>query len=159
MAETPKLAIPVMEASQAQKHVTFNDAMLQIEATLGQSVNANGAETALRVLSETLVGLSGATATTTIAFPNQSLILGASLLVTKAITGATSFDVGDGTTVNAFGGGIGIAQNTRNQGTLGVPSGNFSVTPVVLTANGGNFTDGDVIVNLHYIELETPPFV
>ena len=158
MAETPKLGIPVMEASQAQKHVTFNDAMTQIEDTLGQSVNANGAETALRVLSETLSGLSGATVTTTIEFPNQCFIIGASLLVTTAITGATSFDVGDGTTVGLFGSGIGVAQNTRNQGTTS-GSGNFSPTPVVLTANGGNFTGGEVIVNLHYIELETPPFV
>lgn len=117
--------------------------------------DANGGALRLGVIEEELTALSGATATTTAAFPNQSIILGVSLRVTTTITGAASFDVGDGTTVSRFGGSIGTAAGSTNQGTIG-PSGNYATTNVVLTANGGNFTAGAVRVCLLYLELIAP---
>ncbi|ADK73486.1 ribonuclease III [Roseobacter phage RDJL Phi 1] len=116
---------------------------------------ANGGALRLRVIEEELTGLSGATATTTASFPNQSIILGVSLRVTTTITGATNFDCGDGTTAGRFGGSLGLAAGTTNQGTIG-PSGNYGTTNVVLTANGSNFTAGAVRVCLIYLELIAP---
>ncbi|AKQ75864.1 ribonuclease III [Roseobacter phage RDJL Phi 2] len=116
---------------------------------------ANGGALRLRVIEEELTGLSGATVTTTAAFPNQSIILGVSLRVTTTITGATNFDCGDGTTAGRFGGSLGLAAGTTNQGTIG-PSGNYGTTNVVLTANGSNFTAGAVRVCLIYLELIAP---
>lgn len=116
---------------------------------------ANGGAMRLRCIEEELTGLSGATATTSTSFPNQSIILGVSLRVTTAITGAISFDCGDGTTSGRFGGSLGISAGTTNQGTIG-PSGNYGTTNVVLTANGSNFTGGAVRVCLLYLELIAP---
>lgn len=232
MANTDKLNIPVMEASQAQKHVTFNESMLVLDAVVqlavidkdltappgspsagdryivgasatgdwaGQddsiaayqnsawefytpqdgwvayvkdesldyryngtswvqeqaAVSDNGAATEVYCVEEELTGLSGATAVTTIAFPNQCIILGASVRVTTAITGATSFDCGDGSTVDRFGGSLGISLGSTNQGTVS-PAGNYSSTTVTLTANGGNFTAGAVRVALHYMVNKAP---
>jgi hypothetical protein len=149
MSDTPNLGITLMAQAQAQKHVTFNEAMQTIDAALGGAAM-------MKTLTEELTGLSGASVTTTIEFPNQCIVLGASIRVTEAITGATSFDVGDGTTVDRFGGTLSIALDSTNQGTIG-PAGNYSATPVTLTANGGNFTAGAVKVSLHYIELAIPP--
>ena len=113
----------------------------------------NGAATEIRCIEEELTGLSGASVSTTIAFPNQCIVLGASVRVTTAITGATSFDIGDGSTVDRFGGSIGISSGSTNQGTVG-PAGNYSSTTVTLTANGSDFTAGAVRVALHYMYLQ-----
>lgn len=123
--------------------------------TRSAAESVNEARTGIHVLEEELTGLSGASATTTIAFPNQCIILGASVRVTTAITGATSFDVGDGSSVSRFGGSLGTALGSTNQGTVG-PADNYASTTVTLTANGGNFTAGAVRVAIHYIQLQPP---
>ncbi|WBC28297.1 Rnase [Desulfofustis phage LS06-2018-MD02] len=148
MADTPNLGITLMSAAQAQKHVTFNEAMQDIDDLLGGAAM-------LKTVTEELAGLSGASVTTTVYFPNQCIVLGASVRVTAAIVGATSFDCGDGSSASRFGGTLGVALGSTNQGTVG-PAGNYSDTSVVLTANGGNFTGGSVKVSLHYIELTIP---
>lgn len=137
-------------------HVIQNDLSATDIYTPEVNVNeANGGALRLRVIEEELTGLSGATATTTAAFPNQSIILGVSLRVTTTITGASSFDCGDGTTAGRFGGSLGLSAGTTNQGTIG-PSGNYGSTTVTLTANGSNFTAGAVRVCLIYLELIAP---
>lgn len=40
MNETPQLGLPLIAASQAQKHVTMNEALLRIDALLGRRVEA-----------------------------------------------------------------------------------------------------------------------
>jgi len=137
-------------------HVIQNDLSATDIYTPELNLNeANGGALRLRVIEEELTGLTGATATTTAAFPNQSIILGVSLRVTTTITGATTFDCGDGTTAGRFGGSIGLTAGTTNQGTIG-PSGNYGSTTVTLTANGANFTAGAVRVCLIYLELIAP---
>jgi len=137
-------------------HVIQNDLSATNIYTPEVNINeAFGGALKLRVIEEELAGLSGATATTTAAFPNQCIILGTSLRVTTTITGATTFDCGDGSTVGRFGGSIGLTAGTTNQGTIG-PSGNYGTTNVVLTANGANFTAGAVRVCLIYLELVAP---
>ncbi|ARB06122.1 ribonuclease III [Dinoroseobacter phage vB_DshS-R5C] len=127
------------------------------EAPVGSflSLTANGAGVKLSSIEEELTSLSGATVTSSAAFPNQSLMLSVSLRVTTSITGATSFDCGDSGSASRFGGSLGITAGTTNQGTIG-PTGNYASTPVVLTANGGNFTGGDVRIALHYLEFIAP---
>lgn len=155
MADTTRLGLTKLEASQAQKHVTVNEALDDIDASLGLAYGLFGSNAQIKCVEEELTGLSGATAVSTIAFPNQCIVLGVSVRVTTAITGAASFDVGDGSTVDRFGGTLGITLGSTNQGTIG-PAGNYSSTTVTLTANGGNFTAGAVRIALFYIEL-TPP--
>lgn len=116
---------------------------------------AEGSALRLRVIEEEMTGLSGPTATSVASFPNQSIILGVSLRVTTTITGATTFDCGDGSTSGRFGGSLGLTAGGTNQGAIG-PSGNYATTNVVLTANGSDFTAGAVRVCLMYLELVAP---
>lgn len=127
------------------------------QATPGEYLSRTpfGAGVKIGSLEEHLTGLSGATVDTTATFPNQSLMLSATLRVTTTITGATSFDCGDAGSPSRFGGSIGVTIGQTNQGTIG-PTGNYASTPVRLTANGSNFTGGAVRVALHYLEFIPP---
>jgi hypothetical protein len=115
----------------------------------------NGSQVLQYAVEEHLTSLSGASVTSTVSFPNQCIIDGCALRVTEAITGAASFDCGDGTTQDRFGGSLGVALDSTNQGTIG-PAGNYSDTTVTLTANGGGFTGGAVRISLLY-RVNVPP--
>ena len=104
---------------------------------------------------EELVVLSGASVSSSFSFPNQCLIYGVSLRVISAVTGASSFDCGDGSDVDRFGASLEISLGSVNQGVIG-PSGNYSSTNIVLTANGSNFTGGSVRIAAHYSVLSPP---
>ncbi len=106
-----------------------------------------------------LTGLTGASVTATDLIPAGSLVLGVSCRVTTAITGATTFDVGDGTDVDRFGAAIAIALNTTSDltdTTVATPPIYAGATGVVLTANVSDFTAGAVRITVHYITISAP---
>lgn len=119
---------------------------------------ANGARLQIKSLSEE-VTLSGATTDSTIAFPNPSLSLGASIRVTELITasgGGSSFTVGDANTANRYGTIGSFAVGTTNPGVIG-PTGYYGTDDEIrFTVNAGAFTGGKVRVTIWYMEL-TPP--
>ena len=119
------------------------------------SESANTAQTGINTIEELLSGLTGATAVSTIALPADCIVLGVSTRVTTLITGATSFDCGDGTTAGRFGSTLAVAANSVEQGLVS-PAVNATSTTITLTANGGNFTAGAVRVCLHYIATQPP---
>lgn len=94
--------------------------------------------------------LSGATVTLSGIIPARAIVLGVLSKVTTAVTGAASFDVGDGTTAAKFGGSLGIAAGAVNSGVVG-PYATYAAGDVVLTANGGAFTGGVVRVSVAYL--------
>jgi hypothetical protein len=75
--------------------------------------------------------------------------------VTTAITGATSFDIGDGTTANLFGDDVAVALGTTSNNTI-APTRYETATNVVLTANGANFSGGAVRLTVHFLTLVAP---
>lgn len=117
--------------------------------------STTGASTEHATLEEELTGLSGASVSTSIVFPTRSIILAASVKVSTAITGATSFLCGRSLGASEFGSLLGIALGSNNIGVIG-PTAIYANEPVVLTATGGNFTAGAVKVSLHYIALAGP---
>jgi len=145
MANTSNLQLPLLAASQAQKHVTYNEAMELLDTLFPGA-------TSIKRVSEELTAMSGAAVTTTAVMPEGSVLLGVSLIVIEEVTGATSFDVGDGSTVDKFGTGVDVALDTIHKGAV-VPEVLSSDTTVTLTSIGGNFTGGSVRVSLHYIDL------
>ncbi len=102
------------------------------------------------VVEELLSGLSGASATSTFAIPNRAIVLGVSTRTVTAITGASSYDCGIGGETAKFGGSLGIAAGSTNVGVIG-PQAFYAATPIVLTAQGGNFTGGAVRIAVHYL--------
>jgi hypothetical protein len=98
---------------------------------------------------------SGATRTATALIPANALVIGVTARVTTAVTGATSFDIGDGTTSNLFGDDVAVALDTTSANTI-APSRYAAATNVVLTANGANFSGGAVRLTVHFLTLVAP---
>jgi len=115
----------------------------------------NGAAIGLHVEGELLAGLSGASVTSSIAIPNRAIVLAVSTRTVAAVLGATSWDCGIAGEPAKFGGSLGVAAGSTNVGVIG-PHAFYAPTPIVLTANGGNFTGGDVRIAIQYL-LATAP--
>ena len=115
----------------------------------------SGAAIGVHVVEELLTGLSGASVTSTIAIPDRAIVLAVSTRTITAITGATSYDCGIAGTPAKFGGSLGVAAGSTNVGAIG-PQAFYAPTPIVLTANGGSFTGGDVRIAIQYL-LPTAP--
>ncbi len=122
--------------------------MTLAEASSGAAIGAHVAE-------ELLTGLSGASVTSTIAIPDRAIVLAVSTRTVTGITGATSYDCGVSGDTAKFGGTLGIAAGSTNVGAIG-PQAYYAATPIVLTANGGSFTGGDVRIAIQYL-LPTAP--
>ncbi|HET6377932.1 MAG TPA: hypothetical protein VFG05_06445 [Methylocella sp.] len=108
---------------------------------------------------EELLTLSRASVASSIAFPNQSLIFGVACRVVADITGSgvTGFKIGrTGGTDNEFGTISSLTAGTTNSGILGNPNGNYANTTVTVTAIGGNFSGGQVRLQLCYLLLNPP---
>lgn len=119
----------------------------------------NGQTGLIQTNSSEVSGLSGASTTVPNLIPAGAVLLGLTARVITAITGATSFDIGDGTDVDRWGAGIAIALDTtadNTDWTSGVISGFPAANDVVLTAVGGSFTAGAVRVTAHYFTAVAP---
>lgn len=119
------------------------------------AVGANNSAVGMQVIEETLSGLSGPTVTSSITIPNRSICLGVSTRTTAAITGATSYDCGTVGEVAKFGGTLGVAAGSTNKGVIG-PQAFYGPTPIVLTANGSDFTGGTVRIAIHLLTVGLP---
>jgi len=124
--------------------------LLTRAASVRVAAGPAGSATDMVVAEDLLSGLSGTSATSTIAIPNRAIVLGVSTRTVTAITGATSYDCGIAGELSKFGGSLGIAAGSTNVGVIG-PQAFYSATPVVLTAQGGNFTGGAVRIAIHYL--------
>lgn len=125
--------------------------------------NSYGSQTTWRVTTATTTCNSGTgTCTLTGAIPAGSLVYGVTLRVTTVLAGAglTTFQVGDGTTANAFGATVAVAANTTTDFTTHLatwkPTLYTAATNVVLTANAGVFSSGAVRVCIHRLTVLAP---
>jgi hypothetical protein len=112
----------------------------------------------IKTLRESSGALSGATYVTTIAIPAYANLIGVTTRVTTAVTGATTYDVGDGSDVDLWGAAIGVTLGSQSRtadftavAAVGAAATSRTVT---LTANGSNFTGGVVEICLHYLTTE-----
>jgi len=112
----------------------------------------------IKTLRESSGALSGASYTTTIAIPAYAHLIGVTTRVTTEVTGATDYDVGDGSDVDLWGAAIGVAVGSEsrtadftNIAAVGPAATSRTVT---LTANGSNFTAGVIEICLHYLTTE-----
>jgi hypothetical protein len=106
----------------------------------------------------TLSALTGASVATTGGFiPDGAVLVGLTTRVSTAITGATGYDIGDGTDADRWGANIGIALNTSSDNTnwtAGTIQCFTAAQEVTLTAVGSNFTGGAVVIVAHYLAGE-----
>jgi hypothetical protein len=141
--------------------ITVNDNFVSqtggVDYDLEATTNISNALCNLKTKMVTLSGFTGATMTSSIAFPAGCLVVGVTTRVTTLITGATSQDIGDGTDVDMWGSGRGVALGSTTdiqQSTLANPKYDLTGKNIVFTAVGGNYTAGAVKISIHYFELE-----
>lgn len=123
---------------------------------LNTTIQGAGAQVKQKMIELTL---SGASVSFTGALPNQSIILGVSGYLTEAITGATGFQVGDGTTVSRFANSNGITVGTSfgpANGSDTSPKIQAGTGNIVVTAKTSNFTGGKLRLSVNYIEMSAP---
>jgi hypothetical protein len=80
--------------------------------------------------------------------PARAIVFCVSVRTTQAVSGASSFDCGLSGEANKFGGSLGISMGSSNLGVIG-PTAIYSDTSIVLSANGGDFTGGEVEIAIH----------
>lgn len=122
-------------------------------------VGANGQATSLASASALVATTSGATVTATGLIPAGCFLVGVCVRVTTAITGATSFDVGDGSDADRWGNNIAVAAGTTTTIADYTAAGYGQFTTandVVLTATGSDFTAGAVRITAYYLSLVAP---
>lgn len=125
----------------------------------GLSAAPGGGGMAMQSLEADISITAGATVTASLSFPARALVLGATGRVTNAITGTlTDWRLGDSVSDTRFGDGLGIAQNSWISGPVN-PFVVWASTPLVLTANGGDFADGTVRIAIHYAQFTIPDAV
>ncbi len=105
--------------------------------------------------------MSGATVTFSNIIPANVIIQSVLVRVTTLITGATTFNIGDGSTADRWGNGIAVAQNTTTDVSdytvdLGPFYSGAATSDVVLTGVGGSFTAGAVRVIVIYSIVQPP---
>lgn len=106
-------------------------------------------------LAEEEVTLSGATTDATLAIADRDLVFAVSARVTQAITGATSWDLGEPGDTARFGDDLAVALGTTNIGVIG-PTAFYAAAAVRFTANGSDFTGGKVRIALARMTFEPP---
>ncbi len=115
----------------------------------------SGASIGLHVVEELLSGLAGASVASNITIPDRAVVFAVSTRTIAAVLGATSYDCGISGQPSKFGGALGVAASSTNVGVIG-PQAFYAPTPVVLTANGANFTGGDVRIAIQYLLPSAP---
>lgn len=100
-------------------------------------------------------GLSGLSVTTGLQIPERVILCAVHCRVLTAITGASSFSVGYSGSTTTYGSGIGVVQDATNIG-VATPEPLFSPRDILLTANGSNFTGGEVQLVAHFMRFRGP---
>jgi hypothetical protein len=113
---------------------------------------------AIKTKAVTLSALSGASVATTGGFiPDGAVLVGLTTRVSTAITGATGYDIGDGSDADRWGANVAVALNTSSDNTnwtAGTIQCFTAAQEVTLTAVGSNFTGGAVVIVAHYLAGE-----
>jgi hypothetical protein len=122
----------------------------------GVALTAHGGRITLRAREEELTLVGAFVETADAAFiPDRAIVLGVASRTTLAVTGASSYDVGIAGEEDKFGGTLGIALGASNVGAIG-PAAFHADTRVRVTANGPNFTGGQVRVIAYFVEMAAP---
>jgi len=102
------------------------------------------------------LGPNSPLATAASLIPAGVILLGVTTQVTEAITGAASYNVGDGAMPDIYGGAIATVLGTTSK-LADHTSDPLRWMPasedVEIGAVGGNFTGGKLLITVHYLEL------
>ncbi len=119
--------------------------------------HVGGAYSSIRIAASDEV-LSGSVVTTSLMLPNRAVVIGVTARVIADITGSgvTGWRIGVAGFDDRYSSAIGLLRNSSSNGVTGAPVAYYADTPLLLSAEGGDFDGGQVRLAAHYISL-TPP--
>lgn len=119
-----------------------------------------GAYSSIRIATsdETLVGASHVTS---LVLPDRAMVIGVTTRVVVGIAGSgvTGWRVGVAGSDDRYGSAIGLVKDSSSNGVTGSPVAYYADTPLLITAEGGAFDEGQVRLAAHYILLNPPDIV
>lgn len=123
----------------------------------GVAASANRSVMALQILEFDHAIGAGASSTTSVVIPQYAMVFAVTGRIKTAFTGAlTDWDLGVAGSTNRYAGGMGLAQGSWLSGITGQPVTYYADTPLVLTANGGDFAGGELRLAIHYFTASPP---
>ena len=121
------------------------------------AVSANGAGTSVRVIELDHTLTAGGTSDTAPVIPAQSSVIGVTARVLTTISGsAAAWRLGVAGSDDRYGTGLGLAAGSWARGLTGTPLAYYSDTPLRLSGEGGDFSDGTVRLAVHVMKLALP---
>lgn len=118
------------------------------------ALSPNDARTRFSIREED-VTLVGSHVETTMVIPERAIVLSVGTRTLTTVTGATAYDCGVAGEASKFGGSLGVAAGSTNQGVIG-PQAFYADTPLRITAIGGDFTGGVVRAAMHLLRFDLP---
>jgi len=133
----------------------LHDGTMWIEGALTLGPSGAGMSAGLAEI-ETPIA-AGAAVVSLLTVPAGVMVIGATALVTTAITGTlTGWSLGTADAPDRFGSGLGLGAGSWARGILSTPMTYWQSEPLRLTATGGSFAGGSVRLALHWWELRLP---
>ncbi|MEL7214602.1 MAG: DUF2793 domain-containing protein [Pseudomonadota bacterium] len=127
---------------------------------IGRQAASGGATTRFEVIEIDHGVMAGASNQTVDVIPGPCAVLGVSARVIAPLTGtATGWQLGVAGSANRYGSGLGVALNSYASGLTGAPVTYWSPTPLLLTAEGGDFAGGMLRIAVHLSRLVPPAAV
>ncbi|MDN5569032.1 MAG: DUF2793 domain-containing protein [Paracoccus sp. (in: a-proteobacteria)] len=122
-----------------------------------QSLGATGSAMIVGMAEGEVELTSGSSMMTDVFIPGGAMVVGAVARVISPITGGlTSWRLGTNGALNRFGQGLGKSQDSWARGMLGSPMTYYQPDPLIVSAEGGNFTGGRIRLSVHWWELRLP---
>lgn len=122
------------------------------------ALSAGGATTFQRVIEFDHAIVPGAQNSTSVQIPAACQVVGVTGRVLEAIVGTNlaGWQLGVQGSTNRYGSGLGVARNSYVTGLTGTPVTYYSNTALVLSAEGGSFSEGLVRLAVHLVSLAPP---
>lgn len=121
------------------------------------AISPGGAATRMRVDEFDHTVSAGATSVTAGQIADGVMVFAVTARVLTPLTGTlTSWQLGTAGAEDRFGSGLGLAPGSYARGMLSQPVTYFGATPLVLTAEGGDFAGGTVRIAVHALDLDLP---
>lgn len=122
-----------------------------------QTLTPSGAGMVSRTIEVDHIITAGATSNVSLALPGQSVVFAVTGRVLADITGtATGFSLGVAASNNRYGTGLSLPQGSWLRGLTGAPVTYYSDEDLILTAEGGTFTAGEIRLAVHCLQFTLP---
>lgn len=122
------------------------------------AISAGGAATQQKIIEIDHQITTGGDNLTTSIIPSHAQVIGVTGRVIAPLTGAgvSSWSLGVAGSIDRYGSGLGLTQNSFVKGMSGTPTTYWGDTPLLISADAGSFDGGIIRLAVHMVELVVP---